>query len=205
MSMDVYQVQIIGENAGEQCENVLHFQGGVSSSSTPDADALSLISSLQSLVRTAYLTCVCSDYILGGWRAKRVNNTGGPEVSVVDSASGTYAGTVSSTQQCGLLVGPYYDSGAAPPPSHAKPMWRTTRIFMPTPPSTAIVDNDYSSVYSGYLSALCGLLNGPLGITSPGPWQYGAWSRKETAFYSILTLQTSLLVGTQRRRLHPVI
>lgn len=201
MAGDVHQLNIIGNVGGEYVENVLHFYSGIlASSATPELDAQDLINTWIADVQALYLACCPSDYSLGGYKAKRVNNTGGPTfvapVSVL--TPGTYATAVAATGVGPLITGNYYDAGAV------KPSWRTTRIFLPGQPLGSLVDDEWQAPMPARVASMCSVLNMTLS-TGPNQWAYAAWSRAHAVDYVIVGMELSFLVGTQRRRYKPVI
>jgi hypothetical protein len=200
MASDVHQLNIVASIYDEYCENVLFFENDVDSSPTPEDDAEDLINAFISNIAVAWLACLSSDYALGGYKAKRVNSTGGPTyVSPVSVATpGTIGSTVSCTSVGPLVTGNYYDALAT------APRWRTTRIFLPGAPGALLVENEWQGVIPAHVASLIGLLVEPfMGVINT--WTYVGWSRTHSVAYPIVGMELSFLVGTQRRRLHPVL
>lgn len=199
MADDVYQLQIKGQAGGQFVENVLYFQGAKSNSVTPEADANALVNAFISGVMPSYLGCMPTDYSSGGFRAKRVNNTGGPSQVVVYSQPGTGAAQTFSQAQGACCIGDYYAAGAT------KPQWRATRIFLPAAWVGAITEGQIQNAYGVAVNAFITAVQGALGSGPAGPFQYVAWSRTDNQAYPVVNMEMSLLVGTQRRRLRPVV
>lgn len=200
MSIDCYQLEIIGNTAGEYNVCVLHFAGVTSDSPTPEVDGADLISDFVASVQAAWLAVCASDYTLFGYRAKRVNNTGGPTATVVAPAGtvGTVDGTSAPDQTAQLLTGDYYEDMATPP------KWRSGRIFIPSVPENDFENPGWSDAQQAAQAALVTELNTAIGSAAPGPWTGGVWSRKYQVFRTV-DWEVSLLVGTVRKRLHPVL
>lgn len=196
--MDVYQLAIFGAVANEYVLNVLHFQSSLTSSPTPDLDAAGLITAWQTAAEAAYLACLSQDYTLGGYQAKRINNTGGPTyIQTPPGLVGTIADNSVVSGAGAVLTAPYYQS------SGTKPQWRTSRIFIPGIPATGVVKNQLQALLTTPLSAFATILNSPLG--SMPTYTYGVWSKVTSQWYDITTLRTSAHIGTLRRRYKPVV
>jgi hypothetical protein len=200
MGVDCYEMRIIATIAKEYCENVVHFNGAQTNSPTPESDARALNMAWIAAIQPAWLDCLPTDYALNGLSTKRVNNTGGPSnVFLRGGANGTRPGTVAATHSCPLLIGDYYES-AGPRPS-----WRTGRIFMAGVAEADISQNVLAPALVGVLNTLGGLLQTPMGSGPEGPFISAIWSRTHLVSHVPLDWEVSLLVGTQRRRLHPVV
>jgi hypothetical protein len=206
--LDVFELRIIATVGGEYCENVLHLQGDNTASISPESDALQLITDWMTSVQSAWMQCLPTDYLLRGYKAKRVNNTGGPSAVTIVSpnVAGTRPNPSASTQQSALLTGDYYCTGCTPP------RWRTTRIFLPGIAKGDVTGNVLLPALVVNMGLLASSLYTPFGTGPAGPWTYGAWSARSgpgptytPSFYIADPLEASILVGTQRRRLHPVI
>jgi hypothetical protein len=199
MGVDVHQLNIIADVGGEYCENVLHFNGANANSVDPEGDSEGLITAWQTTFEDAWLAMCPSDYSLAGYKAKRVNNTGGPSYvqPVIVDTPGTLP-TATFVGSCGpLIIANYYDSMAL------IPRWRVTRIFVPGAAIGGLVDDEWQAPYPAQIAAFMGLLIGP--PVGANEWQYCAWSRTHETFYILVGMELSFLIGTQRRRLHPVL
>lgn len=199
MANDVFQVNVIGSVAGEYVENVWHFVSTAINSATPGADAEAMLNALQGSVQTLYLDCLPTDFELGGYKAKRVNNTGGPTaVLLAAGAPGTGGAPSVVSGEGGLITFGYFSSLSA------KARWRTTRIFTPGVYLGAIVGN----VLSGpYLTALQSFGDALFSSFAGGgaTYQYCAYQRTTGHAYAVNSPQVSSLIGTQRRRYKPSI
>lgn len=194
MAQDVYLLDVIGTTAGEYNECVIACQGAMSSSTTPQADAAALISAWTSTVQPLWVSCVATDYSLAGYKARRVNNGGGPTASQQQTITGTVSGTSAPPQCAQLLTAPYKPTGGK---------WRTGRIFVPSVPESGYTAPNLTPAQLVLLNALAAALIAGFGST-PGPWQVGTWARKTAVFYDGL-YQASLRIGTIRKRLNPVL
>lgn len=200
MANDVHVLAVAYAAAGEFMENVMHFQNVATMiSATPETDSLALATAFQTTLQSLWLACMTPDVQLLGYRARRVNNTGGPS-AVVPATSGlvgTVSGsTIDNTRDAAVLYGDYYDSGAT------KPRWRSTRIFLGGVPSTWMVDNVWITAAVTAYQAVCTALQSPIG-SSP-QFKYGAWSVKEGAFYTPAGApELSPYMGSLKRRIIP--
>ena len=199
MANDVFQVNVIGSVAGEYVENVWHFVSSVANSGTPGADAEAMLNALQTSVQTPYLDCLSDDFELGGYKSKRVNNTGGPTaVLLAAGAPGTGGAPSVVSGEGGLITFGYFSSLSA------KPRWRTTRIFTPGVYLGAIVGNVLSAPYLARLQVFADALN--TGFAAGGAtYLYCGYQRASGHPYTVNAPQVSSLIGTQRRRYKPSI
>jgi len=197
MANDTYQLNVIAAVADEYCENILHFQTSASSSSTPAADALAVITQFRAAIEPLWTACLSTDWQLGGYKCKRINNTGGPTaIAPVAGVVGGY-GTGSVASGIGpLITATYYDAAAV------KPRWRDGRIFMTGAPAGSCVGNVWQAAMIAAINNLTAIMIAPLGgALTP---QYVVWT-KHTGLAKIpVSMQLSAKVGTQRRRYVPV-
>lgn len=199
MANDVYQVNVIGSVANEYVENVWHFESSALNSVTPGADAAALLTALQSSVQTPFLACLPDDYELGGYKAKRVNNTGGPSAVLLAGGAAGAIGATSAVSGEGAVITCGYFNSLGP-----SMRWRTTRIFMPGLPQDAISEGEFRALYIAAVQAFADDLVTPI-TAGPNTLTYCAYSKAMGHPYAVNPPQVSALVGTQRRRFKPVI
>lgn len=197
MAMDVYQLNVIGAVAEEYVENILHFQTNTASSSTPAADALAVIVAWRAAIEANYVGMLASDYMLGGYKCKRINNTGGPTAVAPTTGIVGTIGAASTVSGAGpLITATYYDAAAV------KPRWRDGRIFIPGSPIGGCIGNQWQAIVTTPVLAFNAILiNAFGGALAP---QYGIWTKHTGLFKIPVSLQLSAKVGTQRRRYVPV-
>lgn len=197
MANDVHELTIAGTAAGQYVENILHFTNSNTNSATPETDAESLLSEWAAAGQPVWLDCLPNDYIQHGFRARRVNNTGGNSATnLTPGAQGSNPNS-SMSSGCGpLITSSYNNTGGSPA------RWRATRIFMPTFPGLLIVGNEIQPALQADLSALIDVLQSTLS-GSAFQWLYCAWSRKQKVSYQVSNFNVSTLIGTQRKRLRP--
>lgn len=206
MASDVHQIIIVGSVAGEFVENILHFQGSVDGSATPAADSLSLITQFRAMVEPSWLPVVPDDYVVAGYKAKRVNNTGGPTVVAPVAGVNGEVGAIAIASGVGpCLIGNYYASGAI------KPRWKVSRIFIPGVAVGLMSENVFTAPYPVNLAALAAALGAAIGGAQN--WRYGVFHKATVApapvtaenFYIPVNIQLSGKPGTQRRRYSPTL
>lgn len=199
MANDVYEVRQIWDVAGEYAENVFHMQGAIPNSTTPADDASDLLTALDTATAGSLIPCIGDDTILVGYSARRVNNTGGPSAWNLTHHTGTGGSTSLPPSNGYLITAPYYD------PDAATPRWRTSRMFIPgVPEDFYVAPNFTAGAISGISAYISAALEG-VGAGPEGPWVYGAWSRRSSKFYTVTNPELQLLVGTIRKRLHPIL
>lgn len=197
-AMDIFQLEIASQAAGQFGENVLHFQETAGSGTDPLADAEALIDGFTAAIETSYLACFATDFELTAYRAKRVSPMGGPAAITPRTASpGTTTGVSYAASIGACLISNYLESTTS--------KFRTGRIFMPSSPSLYIEGNAIQSAYVTKLNTFGGNLTTTFG-TGSYTWQFGIYSRKYNQWYPITdNPQISLRPGQQRRRTKPVI
>jgi hypothetical protein len=202
---DVFLLEVIGAAGGEYVETVMAFSSGLLNSATPDTDATQLVNDFIAAVKPVWLPCMANDYTLAGYHARRVSATGGPDAAIVDGGIGTRPKGAQVQSSGALIIANWYDpthvNKAPKPPGK----WSATRIFVPSAAQGDIVDGQVQAGYGVALSALTATLAAPFGAGPAGPWNYCVWSRKQKVGYTVGSPFVSLITGTQRRRLHPVI
>jgi hypothetical protein len=196
MGTDVHQLNIVYSAGDQFAENILHWKNALTNSANPDMDSADLMSHFQSTMQTGLLACLPNDCSIEGYRCKRINNGGGPTVTVVNSGVvGTRSGATVTSGSGPCLTWPY----------NAGTRWRTGRTFLPGIAAGDYTDNEPVTGLLTALNALVTLFLAGLGSTTPGPWVFGVWSPKGTLLFPITLGVVSGKVGTQRRRYTPVI
>lgn len=198
-SADVFQLSIVYTGGGEYMECVQHFLSSNVVSSTPAADALALMAGFVGNVQGTMLNCWYPDVTLIGYRSKRVNNGGGPQV-IQPAPSGTIgtatgATALPTTRQAAVIANDYYQSAAT------KPKWEEGRMFLGGVPAAFWIDNMWSSIAITAYQALMTALQTTFG-SSPS-WSYGTWSKKYSTIYTGGNLELSGRMGHQKRRVLP--
>jgi hypothetical protein len=194
MANDVYELEIIYNIAGEQAANVIHLQSGSSTpTTTPGQDADQLLADFQSIEEADIQALVAGDCFIAGYRCRRLNNGGGNTAVLVSGVPGTFGGDSTAGQVCALSVLGYNPGGH----------YRAGRIFWPTTGASAIVDNIIDmTIITAIQNIVSSLVAGI--SSSSRTYKLVVWSRKHVQAYQVVFDDISLLIGTIRKRLKPV-
>jgi len=194
MANDVHQLTIAGLCGGEFWETVQHYACDATSSADPVSDSASLITGFRANVETELLACMATATNIYGYKAKRVNNGGGPTVLVpivaVDGAQDEDQLPASN----GYCITSRYSNGTE---------WRAGRWFIPGIPESFVDQNQFNA---SAIAAIADLVIANSGFTStPRTWAYGTWAGSVSTFFPPVYVNLSPKVGVQRRRLLPVL
>jgi hypothetical protein len=194
----IYQLVVSGQAAGQLIQNVLHYTLNESGSGTFWSYARELCIQFRTNVFNDWLSALGVDFSIVSLRAKRVSGAGGP-TSIEVYPPGTWIGgggtNVGNTAAAALLNFPVHLNGKNV----------TGKIFHAPLPSDAVVDD---ALTAGTLTAENTLLT-TLGTTLT---LAGGLGTADHVIYNRAT-QTAIvpqgnyvspLIGTQRRRLHPI-
>lgn len=194
MANDVYQLIIAGNAEQQFWESVLHFQSGTANSSTPLTVANKLILAFEGAVQDTLLDCMGTDANITGYKSKRVNNTGGPQfLNPTTPAPGTFGSTCSIASVSGVVLS-YYTQGTKT---------RSGRWFLPGMPTAAYDNGVFTNAFHSAVAALISNLTGT--ITNGGEtFNFGVWADKTKTFFAPTLVRQSGHLGTQRRRLLPL-
>lgn len=195
----VYQLSIVASVANQFVENVLHFWTS-SSVASPLQQSQYLIDAWKSTAETAWLACLPSDYLIGGYRAKLVGSPG--SATYVDPGSGTQVGTRPNPSELSG-VGPVL---SFPVNNSGDPVrkWDTAKIFMPGVAFGDCLGNRLTDGMLTPLTALIDVLLDP--ITDTGVSFAYCNASFSAGTYQIPTGgYVALLLGTQRRRYKPAL
>lgn len=194
MANDVYQLIVGGNVARQQVENVLHFEQAVVADPDPQIRAQNCVEAFVANWQAAWVACLPLNYLLQGFKCKRINNGGGPTyvAIAVGGTAGTWASNANESVVSPVIVVPYSDGVR----------WHAGRVFLPGVGDSAIDDGVYDPVFITTVIALQTLMLAP--STSGGDsFEYAIWSPKNHVSYIPHTMHLSLKPGVQRRRLVP--
>lgn len=200
MANDVFEAQIVGACAGEPAECVVHWELNSTEGNSPTTATTALANLLASSFNPVWLPCLPDDYILFGYKCRRVNNTGGPTSAKPTAGSpGSRGASSVSSGQGPVIVWNYVDTVAMPN------RWRTGRTFLP-----GIAEGDLSG--NVLLPALVTAVEALIAFMAAGmiemggrTWTHVLWSRKNLVAIPPNAGVVSGVIGTQRRRLHPAL
>lgn len=195
MAQDIYYLGIFYSIGPQPGMNVVHMQSPDTASTQPDAAADELIAGWIADIQTDWLLCLSESVKILGYKSRRVNNGGGPTVTVPITG-----GDGSRTPGFGASgIGPVtiigYNTGVR---------WRTGRIFWPACAEDDIEEN----AFSGDLLTKLGVMDAhftdsPMLTTGIGAWNFGIYSPTHDTFSQAETSGTSFKPGIQNRRMKP--
>lgn len=193
MANDVMQLIIGGTCAGEFWETVQHYECSAASGADPVGEADALITGFRGAVEGTMLDAMAADVTFFGYKSKRVNNGGGPVVSLaITGAVGQIAGTSATSATAMCIVSRFPHLGK----------WKTGRWFIPGLPESGLTGNSLTApqiaLLADIIAANVNFSNGGFGFT------YGTWSAKFSLFFPPTYIAPSQKIGIQRRRLLPI-
>lgn len=192
--LDIYQLNVISEAAGQIGENVFHYlQQSGSTSTNPGATAESLILSWISHVQNYYIPLLPSDATLIGYKCKRLNNGGGPTAMNPTNVSGTGGGTCSVTVAGACLIWPYTNGTR----------YFAGRTFIPFGFDGAWANNEPDPSFSSDLNTFITQITTALVVTAIN-YLLEIYSRKLKTTFQIQGPGISIKPGVQRKRALPI-
>lgn len=194
MANDIFALEIIYSVAGEQAANVIHLKSTSSTPGTdPGQDASDIIDEFISSEETGLASILADDVIIAGYRCRRINNGGGNTSVQASGTPGTYGPNSQAGQTCAVSVLGYSDG------THHK----AGRIFWPVTAQSSIIDNVIDAIIVAAIQTLVGDLIAGLTVGAK-TWKLCVYSRKHATPFDVVFKDVSLLVGTIRKRLKPV-
>lgn len=195
MAIEIYELVIEGRLAGEQRENVLHFQGTGTNPADTQLTGVSLVTTWVTTFEPLFLACLPASYsleLLSARRATPKPSTVVKEQNQFNDVVGT-RGTNATTQQISpsiFLVPPIGTKSGG-------------KIFMPGAPQGDVATNQFTAGYITAINAFVSALQ--TGGTSSGmTWIGFIYSRKLKSGVPIASFHLSPLIGIQNRRRTPV-
>jgi hypothetical protein len=200
MANDVHRLVIAFTAGGQFFENVLAFQANVTVSTTPEADSSALIAAFIGTMETPLMACLSVDTTLLAYKAKRLNNTGGPSTILPRSGVVGTFGTepCSNTRVAAGLSYDYYNVSGTPP------RWRVGKQFLGAIGDTAMDSNSWSPTFITAALAYATAL-GQDASSTPGPWVTGIWSDKYDFFFIGTSWELLPEICALKRRIKPYI
>jgi hypothetical protein len=198
MAEEAYECVFSGLLAGQFVQNVLHAKVDIATPVNPFASALLLAQDISNNgLSEKYLDALPSDYTATSLRVRKISGTGGPTAIVLATtwpgAVGIRAGEISSAQVNPLIT--WIPTEAPDKPG---------RTYMPGVSEDDIDQMALSGTLVGALQIFADawVAGGTLGGVDT--WVGAIWRRVTSNIDAIFAGQVSPLIGTQRRRLHPV-
>jgi hypothetical protein len=200
---DVHSLEIVGNLCNQPVENVLHFHADVTNEPNPLPTSHHLVDAWIAANQASFLDCLPNNYILIGYRSRRVNHTGGPHYIEITGAGtgGTQANAASNSAIAPVIISSYFDDDATP--KFPLGRWNSGRLFMPGIDDNNIDDNQMSVGLQANYTTFIGLLTTPL-AGGGNTFDFGVWSPGGSEFFTPVAFTVSLKMGIQGRRLKPV-
>lgn len=192
-----YQLVASGSGAGEFVQNVLHFHLNESGAGTAFEYARELGTAFLPTL-DAWRDCISALFEFSSIRMKKVSGAGGP-TSIITFAPGDKIGTIGD---------PIYETGMAallefPVALNGKNV--TGKMFMSGIASTSVENNRPTTALETLLGTFLTALLGTLTLSGAlGTAQFCIYNRATQVDQIVTASYVSPLIGTQRRRLHPI-
>lgn len=196
MAADIHMLGLHYNCGFQPAMNVLHFISTVDSSTDPDQDSAELVDAFIATIQPALLACLPENVQLIGYKARRINNTGGPTYSApIAGGTGTRPGLFSAG-----AIGPCINWGY-----FTGIRWRTGRTFLPGVSDDDLTNNLFAtSLYVATTSFIQLMLTSPIFVTShAGNWSFGIYAPAAGIFTTAETGGVSGKPGIQNGRMKP--
>jgi len=198
MARDVYQLGIYYRIGPQPGMNVLHFAEDTEDSPNPDVGAHGLCAAFVTQLSTEWLACLPDDVEILGVKARRVNNGGGPGISVPTSGLvGTRTGQFSAGAIGPCLIWSYAKIGGG---------WAAGRTFLPAVSEADIDENAFDATLIAAIQDVFDILLAVPALTTmmpPMAYEFGIYSPTAGAFSGVEAAQVSGKPGVQNRRMKP--
>lgn len=198
MARDIYALQLHYEIGPQPGMNVLHFAEDTEASANPDVGAQGCMAAFDTQIKTLWLDCLPEDVLLIGYKARRVNNGGGPGiVQPIAGEAGTRTGNFSAGAIGPCMIWSYQKFGGG---------WAAGRTFLPGVSEDDIEENSFVAGLIANIQALqAQLLTVPAMTTMMPPlnFEFGIYSPTHDAFSGAEAGHTSGKPGVQNRRMKP--
>jgi hypothetical protein len=193
MANDVMEVQVFGSLAGEPVLNVLHYQSDSMLADDDIIDGLNdFVTTFQTFFQTPWLGLLPDDYMLIGYKARRVNNGGSPHVSLAVGEPGA-TGFGCETSAIGpCIVWPFNDGEN----------WLSGKTFVPGVYEGGLNGNVFSEDIIAAVETLIEALFVDLACAL-AEYVFAVFQRATGLAFPITTGTLSGKPGVQRRRLLP--
>jgi len=200
MANEAYELVISGTLAGQFVQTVMHVNVNNTADTNPYLVAQDLLNTLDSVVDfwTTWCAALPSDYRITSLRCRRILVGGGPTAIMLGGAltedTGQRSGSIQSAQVNPVLV----------LLTTLRPN-RPGRVFMPGLSETDCDDMQLTSgIITAYEAVIFAIVDPFVTAGFTYNASFGIYRRGIAASDDISAGRISPLIGTQRRRLHPV-
>jgi hypothetical protein len=150
MARDLYELGVYYNIGPQPGMNVFHFASDEEASDNPDVGAAAVIAGWQHDIETEWLACLPNWVAIIGYKARRINNLGGPGVAIPQpSVAGARTGDMFTSGNTATIIWNY---------KKADGHWRAGRTFLPgvteTDMANNAVSNDLIEVIQTFIEAM---------------------------------------------------
>jgi len=136
MAHDVYEMGIYYTIGPQPGMNVFHFRSSEEASANPDIGAAACITGWGLTLGDLWLDCLPTFVAIIGFKARRVNNLGGPGIALPqESVAGTRSGDMFTSGNTGTIIWNYKKGDGH---------WRAGRTFLPAVSEADMANNQLS-------------------------------------------------------------
>lgn len=194
---DIYQLNVPGNVGKQYVENVMHYE--ITIADTPDAPnptATDLIAQWVATVQPMYLACLPTDYVLGGYKCKRIKPTGSNTVAQIDGASvGTAGGASVTSGQAPLCIFPILTT------TNPVRKYNTAKLFLPAMTVGTVIGDIIQPAFLVAMNAFITAFLANLALAGGGMATPSLYTKSSGAVSNLGIGSPSFILGTQRRRL----
>jgi len=198
MARDVYQLGLYYSIGPQPGMNVLHFAEDTEESPNPDVNAQGCIAGFITTIQDAWMACLPESVILLGYKARRVNNGGGPGISQpTPEVSGSRGDEFSSSAIGPCNIWSYQKAGGG---------WAAGRTFFPAVSEGDIEKNSFSDTLIGLCQDLHLLMLAVptfTTVTPPLSFEFVIYSPTHDTISGVEAAGVSGKPGVQNRRMKP--
>lgn len=198
MARDIYSLQLHYKIGPQPGMNVLHFAEDTESSANPDVGAQGCMAAFDTQIKTIWLACLPDDVELIGYKARRVNNGGGPGVvQPITAEAGTRTGGFSAGAIGPCMIWSYQKLAGG---------WAAGRTFLPGVSEDDIQENSFdAALITACQAVIAQFLTIPAMTTMMPPlnFEFGIYSPTADSFSGAESGYVSGKPGVQNRRMKP--
>lgn len=195
MANDCYALQLFFAMPKQPAQVILHYRNNVAGSSNPIADAITLGHSWEATNGAAFMDCVPDTVTIVGYRCKRVNNTGGPNISRPMAIAGTRVGEIGANAIGPCITYPYTNGVR----------WFAGRTFFPGVSEDDIAENAFDPALITKIDDYIALaIAAFVDVDNPArTWTPCVWCPSVPTWHDIIAATVTGKPGVQNRRMKP--
>jgi len=199
MAIECYEFIVSGTLGGQFVQNVFHLNVNLAGSPDPfvTADEICALFATSGEFCSEYVGCLPAGYEMSSMRARRILSAGGPTqiylAGNIADTGGQRTGQVSATQVSPVVI---WIAGVNPA--------KTGRTFLPGVSESDIDNNVYTGALLTAMDSFGDYWKAGGTLGGGSTWAGAIYRRASASANDIANFRVSPVVGTQRRRLHPV-